>query len=99
MTEERDWISEAVERDRENAARRAEWDQHKQAEAEHHERDRQRAELEGYLRRRGQVWTDTTGNPPSREILERWQQEFADRKEAEYQAARQKKLAEADLFS
>ncbi len=100
MSENKDrryWtLDEQVEHQRKLDEQRRQWEQERSAEAEQRERQAKQAELESYLRRRGQDWQDRTGSPPPRHVLERWQEEFADQKEAEYQAEREAKLKAAE---
>jgi hypothetical protein len=96
MTQERDWITEQAERQWEMAQQRQAWDKQRAAEAAQRERDRKQRELESYLKRRGQEWQDTTGTTPPADVLAQWQREYADLKEAEYQAERQARIAAAE---
>lgn len=98
MTEQKDWLSAQVERQRENAEKRQAWDQEQAARKERQRRNAAQAQLEGYLRRRGQAWQHATGSAPSSEVLERWQREYLDSEEAEYQRERAEKLRDADPF-
>ncbi len=78
---------------------RQQWEERRRAESEQRRREALQEELAGYLRRRSRDWADLTGSEPGAEDLRRWQQEFAERRENEYQRERQKKLQEAERLS
>jgi hypothetical protein len=85
---QRDWITEHVKHQLRLAEQRR-WEEQKRLQAEERERYRRQTALEAYLRERGRLWMDTTGTPPSRDALLRWQQEYVD-------AANRKRAAEAE---
>jgi hypothetical protein len=78
--------------------KRKEWEAARRAEAKHKEGEKKQAELAGYLKRRGEEWTATTGEKPTLNDLAAWRREYMDEVEAEYQRERQKKLQEAERF-
>jgi hypothetical protein len=100
MTEQKDrryWtLDEEAEHQRELAEQRRQWEQQRAAEAEQRERQAKQAELQSYLARRSRDFMDHTGEQPSREILTRWQAEYVDEQERQYQAERASKLKAAE---
>lgn len=95
MTEVAGWFSPEGHgtRLRENAEKRAAWEQERTERLEREQRQHKQAELEAHLQRRAALWSDTTGSAPSRSVLERWQQEYVDNKHAEKQAEREARIA------
>jgi hypothetical protein len=63
-----------------------------------HERGQKQAELQAHLERRAALCADTTGSAPSAAVLERWQQEYVDQREAENQAEREAKIRAGSIF-
>jgi hypothetical protein len=96
MTEQRPpWVEEELRRE-EMRQQRQQWEERRRAEAEQRRREALQEELAGYLRRRGRDWADVTGSTPGAEQLQRWQEEFVNEKEREYQAERASKLKAAE---
>jgi hypothetical protein len=91
-------IDQRIQHQRELDERREFWEKQQ---AQHREQERvanQRSEVESYLLRRGEQWTETVGSPPPADVLTRWTQEFLDEKEAMRQAEREKKINEGSVI-
>jgi hypothetical protein len=96
MTEQREpWIEEEMRRE-EMRQQRARWEQERRERKAQQERQAKQAELQSYLARRSRDFMDHTGEQPGREILTRWQAEYVDERERQYQAEREAKLKAAE---
>ncbi len=73
------------------------WKARKRAEAEARDRAQKQADLEAYLKRRADAWVATVGSTEGlNEELPRWRRQYLDTREAEAQAEREAKLAQAE---
>lgn len=77
---------------------RAEWEREQQQRKEQERREALQGELEKHLRQRGERYQDLTGEAPSRTLLERWRDEYADAREADREAERKAKFEQAYDF-
>ena len=89
-----DWTwEEEAEHQRQLQEQRAAWEQRRKQEREQQRIAQQRGDLESYLQRRARAWTETTGSTPPHSVMEDWQRQFMDAREAEAQAEKQAQLA------
>jgi hypothetical protein len=58
---------------------------------EQREREQKQADLEAYLRQRGERYQDTTGETPSQKLLAEWRDEYAAEREAEHEIETQQR--------
>jgi hypothetical protein len=63
----------------------------KEQRREQRRREAAQGELEEHLRRRGERYQDLTGETPSRALLARWRDEYADEQEIVHEAERQQR--------
>jgi hypothetical protein len=79
----------------EKAERRAAWEAQRKAENEERERQEARGRMEAWLTNRRQAWLDHTGSLPPAEVITSWRMEFLADRDADAEAERALRLAQA----
>jgi hypothetical protein len=76
-------------------ARRAAWETQKKAEAEERARQEAQGRMQAFLTAKRQAWVDHAGSLPPEEVTTAWRMEFLSERQAEADAERAFRLAEA----
>ena len=90
-----DDIDKEILHQRELKARRAAWEEQRQAEAEEEARREARGRLDAFLTSRRQAWIAHTGELPTSTTVEGWKHEFVADRLADEQTERAERLLDA----